>query len=1110
MEFLRKRVESDPYEAVFGKRFEPFWSPLVPAWMREEMGLRGGATWGKVDFAKILEQRKDRPRGPNHDGERVEIKKKMESAQKGSATPTTTPKPAMTNKTVPTPDPTATSAPYALYTATSWDSWTQRTKRTEWDSDSARLRLFEYDPVSNRMVPLPSPSAAEKKVEPKSIETPKTVVVKNVSALEVRRTEDMRSLINSPKQGSATAVLVQESALASVATVTPAATIVAATNSSTGPEKATRLAQTSEGINGPIPESLTASWVPKAARRDGAAPLSHGPSRERRVVGFAPPPPSPLPPTPSVSPSTTSFEHASVVDEDSLTADVLRARMGNLRTQVRQRSEGPAGKATPTSGVDSKAETLEQSSASSSDRTADSIDPLKMMITAIERRLAAVSPRSSADAGSKSPLQPAVDRMPWSAAQPAPEDLDDAAAHESTESTEPPSAAVPKEWSSAADLLQTSRIQRTVGKRPFPKPLPRWIDDMRARKAAHEASKALSVAEQAEVKARSERLEKVNKLLEAEVQEQKANMQAFEGRYKSKMKGMRDEVELAYKQSAVQGGMHVERIRFLEGELEKNAGGKALESALAEDGKVTATARADAAQNKGDAAVIVQGEGDFAPDIAKWADRERWYKQPTAQRSQASQQDMEKSEQKTRDRELVRSVREVYESEYGIIEAGHRQRETTTTSEKQVVEVESDVDLGEALAEHEKRVSYAFKEDGLESEMLMKEREAHEAQALTEVAADSRGLECQIREADEKGRLVQQLLTEQEAKDAAEVAKAEKTQPAETGSLVQWQQPPVYKILAYDSGNDIFTTATTTANFSGTETPMGIPQALSQLYQPARFVPHFAKLQEDGWQVIHGTSDLLVFKKVAVLVPAEPMPAASALEQHQSDETVGLVDHGVITPKENALAQEAANFYDKYPPSPQEYDPTSIDNGKLTPYENAMAQEAAHAYDAAASSRASTAVNPIDGTTRVAPPTEVPTGHFASPTGFVNHDRTFLDEVSSAKVREAMNKEPGDEAIGTLPSPRIRRQEQVFSGTQRAAGGKSRKQLKKQRWREARERREGARKPRAGAVWWALRVGVCAAGVAYAVGVAAEMAKQEKVERERWRDVVEGRRGRWE
>jgi hypothetical protein len=39
MDAMRKRIEVDPYEAVFGKRFEPFWTPLVPQWMREEMGM---------------------------------------------------------------------------------------------------------------------------------------------------------------------------------------------------------------------------------------------------------------------------------------------------------------------------------------------------------------------------------------------------------------------------------------------------------------------------------------------------------------------------------------------------------------------------------------------------------------------------------------------------------------------------------------------------------------------------------------------------------------------------------------------------------------------------------------------------------------------------------------------------------------------------------------------------------------------------------------------------------------------------------------------------------------------------------------------------------------
>ncbi|KAK5018500.1 hypothetical protein LTR39_000947, partial [Cryomyces antarcticus] len=41
-EEMRKRIEENPYEAIFGKRFEQFWEPLMPAWAKEKMGLDFG------------------------------------------------------------------------------------------------------------------------------------------------------------------------------------------------------------------------------------------------------------------------------------------------------------------------------------------------------------------------------------------------------------------------------------------------------------------------------------------------------------------------------------------------------------------------------------------------------------------------------------------------------------------------------------------------------------------------------------------------------------------------------------------------------------------------------------------------------------------------------------------------------------------------------------------------------------------------------------------------------------------------------------------------------------------------------------------------------------
>ncbi|TKA65629.1 hypothetical protein B0A55_10560 [Friedmanniomyces simplex] len=1079
MEYMRKRIENDPYEAVFGKRFEPFWSPLVPSWMREEMGLRGwpskakereeevekevvrAAAAGRAETIGNMEKGFDKASKTNGQGSKP-VQKQQDS----------TTKPKLVDVTVKTNAPQSTS--YSSYSSTSWDSWTNKTKRTEWDSTSGQVKRFEYDPVSNRMIPIPPPQAEVKAVEPA-----KTVAVKTEStipaALQLRRADDMRSLINTPparSEGMAVQIPVRKSYAVASKTVLS------------------------------VPTVRTDEDVLKEAQWSFRSTPAHG--KEAAVGNPAPPPPirqtETLTKASAARPAALAKLPAN--DLDLLTADDVRAKMGKVR--------GPSHAVRPTTAAEKAAmDERFESSAAEWDKAEDAVirererergrmgelkassaasrqgdlqrsaspaahpGALKVssaasirgdtarLQTSLHRKANMAPNPAEADVTGLAGLQSALERMMSKDLPSTTTDLDDAAAHESTESIElPPS--VPKEWSQAADILQASRVQRVASKKPFPPPLPRWIDDMEARKAAHEAAQPLpSPAEQA----RTEKLEKTNAMLEAEIREQKVRMQAHEGRYAHKLRSLRQELDVAYRQSAVHAEKHVERIRFLEGEVERK-GSKAVVGREKEGGE-------KAGASKGAETGVVQGEGDFSPDIAKFAGSERWYKMPASQ-PPVSEDEIEKAEQKARDQKLVKEVREVYEREYGVIDAQHRQpqkqqspkisarsgylselasdsgakrqaqtqtQKQTQSSRKQVVEVESDVDLGEALAEHEKHSSYGFRDDGLEKEIQAKEREAHEAQALL----------IQPESAEKMERVVAESLKPTPPPQAKGIPAAHK--PTESPTT-QWEHPPVYRILAYDSGNDKFSTASTTANFTGTETPISIPHALSQLYQPARFVPHFAALQQEGWQVIHGTADLLVFRKVAKVI-VEPVTrgneAADGVESSavkaaalEDADAVSLADHGVVTPKENALAQEAANFYDRYKPAPKEYDPTSIENGKLMPYENSMAQEAAHAYDAAIARSA--AVNPIDGTTKT-----------------------------------------------------------VFSGTKRASSKSQRK------WNERHERhqrrqeeakREGRRRGRrGGAVKWALGVGVGAAGVAYAVGVAAEMARQERRERERWRGV---------
>ncbi|CAD0023320.1 unnamed protein product [Aureobasidium pullulans] len=76
-------------------------------------------------------------------------------------------------------------------------------------------------------------------------------------------------------------------------------------------------------------------------------------------------------------------------------------------------------------------------------------------------------------------------------------------------------------------------------------------------------------------------------------------------------------------------------------------------------------------------------------------------------------------------------------------------------------------------------------------------------------------------------------------------------------SHVAWAEPALYKVVAYDSGKDAISITTTPTNFSDAEAPIPIPYAISRLDQAARFIPHLASLQNEGFQDSRSTSSRL-------------------------------------------------------------------------------------------------------------------------------------------------------------------------------------------------------------------------------------------------------------
>ncbi|GAB1744096.1 hypothetical protein NU219Hw_g1127t1 [Hortaea werneckii] len=1342
MEFMRKRIEQDPYEAVFGKRFEPFWSPLVPSWMREEMGLRGSdrhkpRSWDKAPTPRVERQDHQRNLQDLH-----EVKQRLKSQPSPDRQDTAakrehkddpglsygsdlwpeskadllstrrdaiddpglsaTSKAQPPSKFEPAPKASAgTSSPrnYASYNSTSWNSWSNKTRRTEWDSASGKVKRFEYDPVTNRYVQIEGPLSSEgreMKLEQtesddyKSAIAGQTAATKQPSSKEKpslpTRPGDMRSLINTPSGD------VVET--------------VGHVSNADKQEGGRQASPTRPAALANLPKDdidlLTADNV-RASMGKTRKPV--GPNKATKTAERAA--------------RNTKFDHP-ISEHDAEVDDIIRerelAKFDNRQHNKQAKSQWDAAEEHVMLERDIHSLTEQKAKLLRQERDAFHIESIKKEVAKLDKQIgklesrldsdtttsmtarndvdlqqklgrsSAAEPNKSADKLQTSldrsnqaaeklrpmTLQPSLDRL--QSGKPI-RDLDDSAAHESTEPLPTPiSNAVPAGWSDAADRLQADRVRRTASKKPYPMP-PRWIDDMNARKARWEATKPQPT--QAELEKRS-RMEKANALLNAEVNDQKLKMAAHEDRlkekahrsleeelakhkspstltkeekriqqleaelaetrklavnastgkpateavrdekkyvdkirnlraeldvaykqssvhaeeymhringletelakfkgtptavrehdmpehdvprtpnksprstdgsldadkakYVDKIKSLRQELDRTFKQSAVQGEKHIERIRYLESELAKTR--------RQHPTAPSATSSSKSARSVGSAdttAKEVQAEGDFDPKICDFAaaDGAKWYKQPTCP-PRPSKEEMAQAEQKARDRALVDEVKGIYEERYGPIDVEHRQvRESKSASgdgvkDKRVAEVEHDPALGKALREHEgKAKGYGFQPDSLaeqlklkgkiarEAEIARQERDAHEAQASSSLVKDKNIVD------DASPKLIPTELASKQNENPT----TSEVPPAAGG--IEWESPPLYKVLAYDSGNDKFSTATTTTPaFSGAtvETPISIPQALSQLYQPARFVSHFAELQREGYQVIHGTRDLLVFKKVKT---SNGTPSSKKEPDVSSSGQASLVDHGLIKPKENGMAEDAANFYGDHARRKdmgKRSDSTPLQTGNiLVPYENALAQEAAHAYDenAAVSKTRSRhpAVNPIDGSSGLSggtPLAEVSTGNFASPTGFVNHDPVFpaqggpMDDFGGAVVEGADTKlksaraqareydvaDGAESSSRYSPAARVRREEPVFSGSKR-------------RWNERHERHH--RHPRSsyhrtqhrrrgGLFGWVVKVGVSAAAVSYVIGVAAEYSRQEDFrERERLRGIIEGRTGR--
>ncbi|CAJ2514029.1 Uu.00g021480.m01.CDS01 [Anthostomella pinea] len=87
-------------------------------------------------------------------------------------------------------------------------------------------------------------------------------------------------------------------------------------------------------------------------------------------------------------------------------------------------------------------------------------------------------------------------------------------------------------------------------------------------------------------------------------------------------------------------------------------------------------------------------------------------------------------------------------------------------------------------------------------------------------------------------------------------------EPAARPEPVPTDEPTVYKILAYDPIMQNVTIAETTSVVPDQASPLTPAEVLLRLSNPMKFFPHFVPLQAEGFEIVAGGGDVLVFRQV--------------------------------------------------------------------------------------------------------------------------------------------------------------------------------------------------------------------------------------------------------
>lgn len=127
-------------------------------------------------------------------------------------------------------------------------------------------------------------------------------------------------------------------------------------------------------------------------------------------------------------------------------------------------------------------------------------------------------------------------------------------------------------------------------------------------------------------------------------------------------------------------------------------------------------------------------------------------------------------------------------------------------------------------------------------------------------------------------------------------------------TLHESTSPAMYRVLAYDSSTLQVTRAETSSSHAANEV-LHPTDVLSRLNNAAKFLPHFADMHHDGYEIVSGGGDILVFKKVR---SGEGSWAAPA----RSDYDTGYPPNDVTVVGGTCQSPETAKHESVYPGCP--------------------------------------------------------------------------------------------------------------------------------------------------------------------------------------------------